>query len=153
MKIEIKYIVLYQMTEKTMERRVMPSVGGGLETQNFWWAADGSINWSSQPGECMEPVRQMKHRYTLWGIQLPIQGIQTPKKCDVSLDHIQYVYEDVMAVAEIGSDLCVGMRTGKMSWIHTLDEGDRHYVQPREILKIVLLRKNKKQIVTLCKTI
>lgn len=42
------------------------------------------------------------------------------------------------AVAEIGSYLFVGMRTGKMSWVHTPDEGDGHYVQPREILKIVL---------------
>lgn len=50
MKSEIKYIGLCQMTEKTMERMVMSSVGGGAETQSFWWAAGGSITWSSQPG-------------------------------------------------------------------------------------------------------
>lgn len=56
-----------------------------------WW----EHNLVQSAWECMEPVRQTKHRHTLGGIQPLTQGIQTPKKRDVSLDHMWYVYEDV----------------------------------------------------------
>lgn len=61
----------------TLERRVEPSVGGGVETQVFLCAADRSIDWYSQLGG---------------GIHVPNEKVASP-------DHAQYVYENVICSA------------------------------------------------------